>query len=495
MEVHIVKGRVSQDIPVVVLGYLNEENWVNAGGKEWKNFRSKMQSEGFRGNLAEGFTWGGGGLSAGRLIALGLDRREECRPDALRRAGGRLARLSQTHRFKEVFLEWPDRGLEGDDHENLRAFLQGVFLGNYRYDRFKTQKKDESPGRLEVLHLCVPSRLKTFAQSCILETKKYTEAVFLARDLVNGPPSRVTPRVLAEEARRMARANRYALSVFGKSHLHRMGMEALLGVNRGSAEEPFLIHLRYRPPGGAKRKVALVGKGITFDSGGLSLKPAGSMETMKMDMAGAAAVLGVFHRLAEFHPKVEVHGIIPTTENMPGAAAYKPGDVLRAYNGKTIEVLNTDAEGRLILADALSYAVEQKVDAVIDMATLTGAVIIALGTRITGAMTNARDLWRGLRQAMEEEGEAFWELPLPKDYEADIRSRIADVKNLGAGREAGSIAGGLFLKEFVGDTPWVHLDIAGTAYYEKDYPALPHTPFGATGVMVRSLLTYLRKKG
>jgi len=238
-----------------------------------------------------------------------------------------------------------------------------------------------------------------------------------------------------------------------------------------------------------------VGKGITFDSGGLSLKPAGSMETMKMDMSGAAAVLGVFSQITKLKPNVEVHGIIATTENMPGGKAYKPGDVLKAMNGKTMEVLNTDAEGRLVLADALSYAVNQKVDAIIDMATLTGACIIALGWLISGAMTNDPKLLDRLKEATDAEGERIWEMPLVEEYRNDIKSRVADIKNIGGGRDAGTIIGGLFLQEFVGDTPWIHLDIAGPAYPEKEYPSIPYLgAHSGTGLMVRSLLTFLKNE-
>jgi leucyl aminopeptidase len=216
------------------------------------------------------------------------------------------------------------------------------------------------------------------------------------------------------------------------------------------------------------------------------------METMKMDMSGGAAVLGVFSQIAQFKPGVEVHGIVPTTENMPGGKAYKPGDVLKAMNGKTMEVLNTDAEGRLILADGLSYAVRQKPDEIIDLATLTGACVVALGSLISGALSNEPKLLAKFQAATEAEGERIWEMPLVKEYRDDIRSKVADIKNIGGGREAGTIIGGLFLQEFVGDTPWIHLDIAGPAYLEREYPALPYLSYGGTGLMVRSLLTFLR---
>jgi len=239
----------------------------------------------------------------------------------------------------------------------------------------------------------------------------------------------------------------------------------------------------------AKKTIALVGKGITFDSGGLSLKPAQSMETMKDDMSGAAAVIGVFKALAELRPPVEVRGYLAIAENMPGGRAQKPGDVIKAHNGKTIEVLNTDAEGRLVLADALSYAAAQKPDLIIDIATLTGACVVALGHLIAGVMTNAPEQAKKLIAASKSTGEQFWELPLPKEYKKDIKSKIADVKNIGARRgEAGTLIGGLFLQEFVGETPWVHLDIAGPSWTDSD---LPYCPTGGTGHPVRTLLHYL----
>jgi leucyl aminopeptidase len=330
------------------------------------------------------------------------------------------------------------------------------------------------------------------AQTALKTAESYCEGAVLARDLINGPPSDVTPKVLADTARKIAKGKGIQLKVYDKKALKRMGAGGILGVNIGSSQEPFLIHLHYKPSGKPKKSIAIVGKGITFDSGGLSLKPAGSMETMKMDMSGAAAVLGVFSQLSRFKPNVEIHGIIPTTENMPGGKAYKPGDVLKALNGKTMEVLNTDAEGRLILADALSYAVRQKADEIVDMATLTGACVVALGSLVSGAMTNNPKLLERVKKSTLSTGESIWELPLVKEYREDIKSKVADIKNIGGGREAGTITAGLFLQEFVGDTPWVHLDIAGPAYLEREFPALPYLSHGGTGLMVRSLLTFLR---
>jgi len=474
---------------LVLLAWEKEEGFLNAPGKAWDALRKVLEQEGFAGKESQG-AFAHTGKGSPKVYALGLGSREKATSETFRRAGGRLARKARESRQEEVVLEWP-RSFRGG---RLKAFLEGVLLGSYQFTRYKTQRED-LPSGLRSLSLQVPSGSKAEAKEAIRLAESYCAGAILARDLINGAPSDVTPRVLADAARKMAKG-KVRVKVYGKSDLKRMGAGGLLGVNIGSAQEPYLIHLHYRPKGGAKRgkgPVAIVGKGITFDSGGLSLKPAGSMETMKMDMSGAAAVLGVFSQLNALAPAVEVHGIIATTENMPGGRAYKPGDVLKAMNGKTMEVLNTDAEGRLILADALSYAVRQKPGAIIDMATLTGACIVALGWLVTGAMGNDPKLLGELGAASEEEGERLWELPLVEEYRNDIKSRVADIKNIGGGRDAGTIIGGLFLQEFVGETSWVHLDIAGPAYPERDYPTIPYLgSFAGTGWMVRSLLTFLR---
>ncbi|MEK7656666.1 MAG: M17 family metallopeptidase, partial [Elusimicrobiota bacterium] len=292
---------------------------------------------------------------------------------------------------------------------------------------------------------------------------------------------------LAEAAKGLAGSG-VTVRVIEKEEAADLRLGSFLGVARGSVHPPALVHLIYKPKG-AKKKIALVGKGITFDSGGLSLKPPQGMETMKCDMAGAALVLGVFKVLARLKPKVEVHGYAVMTYNLPAADAYKPGDVLRARNGKTIEVLNTDAEGRLVLADALCLAAEEKPDAIVDFATLTGAVLIALGSSVTGAMTNDKALLARLSSASRLADEPLWELPLPKEYEENIKGKIADLQNIGKVRgEAGTLIGGLFLREFVGSVPWVHLDIAGTAWTDSEKP---YCPAGGTGAPVRTVLEYL----
>jgi len=485
----------SKSIPTsrVLFAFEGEEGFANLTGSAASKVRKEIAKDGFKGRESEG-TWvtPQGLPGTERALVVGLGSREKCRTESYRRAGGRAARIALASRQARLAVAWPDRGLKGVVSEIAQAFAEGLLLGSYRYTRYKTRPEDKVPPMESVVFLASAGTVGQVRKA--LDTASlYVEGVWMARDLINGAPSDVTPKVLVDNARLIAKANKgVTLKVFGKKELQKMGAGGLLGVNRGSAEEPYLIHLHYKPQGTPKKSVALVGKGITFDSGGLSLKPAGSMETMKMDMSGAAAVLGTFLNIAALAPKVEVHGVIATTENMPGGRAYKPGDVLTALNGKTMEVLNTDAEGRLVLADALTYAERQKPDAMIDMATLTGACVIALGALVAGLLTNDAALAERIKAAAESEGEPLWEMPLVAEYRADIRSKVADIKNIGGNREAGTIIGGLFLQEFVEKTPWVHLDIAGPAWLDRDFPACPHLLPGGTGFMIRSLLAFLR---
>ena len=314
------------------------------------------------------------------------------------------------------------------------------------------------------------------------------EATVLARDLVNEPANALTAAALATSARTLARAGGLRVRVYDRPGCERMGMGAFLGVNRGSEEPPRFIHLAYRPGRRVRRRIALVGKGITFDSGGLDLKTAEGMERMKGDMSGAAAVLGVMKVLPRLGPPVEVHELIAATDNMPSGSATKPGDVLRAMNGKTIEVNNTDAEGRLTLADAIGYARKVvKPDEIVDVATLTGAVAIALGPLCAGAMSNDEGLQQRILEAGQRAGERIWPLPLIDEYREGLKSEVADIRNTGP-RGGGAITGGLFIKEFAETTPWVHLDIAGVAFTDKE---LPYAPKGGVGFGTRTLLTYL----
>ena len=358
--------------------------------------------------------------------------------------------------------------------------MGGAALAGYRFTSFKSEPR---ACRLESLTVVAEGE----AAVGVERGARLAEAVMLARDLINTPAAEMTPARLAEVAAEVVeREGGLALTVLDETAIAVERLGGLLGVAAGSHQPPRLLEIVYEPPD-ARGAVALVGKGVTFDSGGLSIKPADGMETMKTDMSGAAAVLAAMSTLPAFGPDVKVVAIIPATENMPGGRATKPGDVLRIRNGKTVEVLNTDAEGRLILADGLSLAVEAGVDAVVDVATLTGACKVALGTRVAGLMGNHDGWVAQVRAAAERAGEQVWPLPLPDDYRRQIDSEVADVKNIG-GRWAGALTAGLFLREFVGDVPWAHLDIAGPARSEDDEGYLSK---GGTGFGVRTLVELL----
>jgi leucyl aminopeptidase len=351
--------------------------------------------------------------------------------------------------------------------------IMGTAIANYRFDKYKTKKEN----RIEEIYL-----VKDFPQ--IEHTKFITEAMDFTRDLANEPAAYATPSKLAEIAQSF---DGIETKVFEKEQIKQMGMGAFYAVSKGSEEPPKFIHMKYTSPTPLKR-IAIIGKGLCFDSGGLDLKPASSMLTMRDDMSGAACVLGIMKVLSKLKPDIEVNGIIAACENMPGCDAYKPGDILTAKNGKTIEVDNTDAEGRLTLADALCYACELGVDEVIDIATLTGACMVALGTAASGIMGNNSEFINEIIKMGKLSGEKFWELPMWQEYRDNMNSDIADMKNTGT-RYGGASAAGMFLKEFVtDDVKWAHLDVAGTAFLEN-----PHKEFGkgATGVGVRTLLNYI----
>ncbi|MBM4297327.1 MAG: leucyl aminopeptidase, partial [Deltaproteobacteria bacterium] len=373
-----------------------------------------------------------------------------------------------------------------DPDATAGAIVEGALLAAYQFNKYRSHSKAaEGPGALTLFR----SGLKaTSALRNALEVAQaLAPSVFLARDLVNEPPSVATARFLGARAREHCRGRGLTVEVWNKKKIAAMKLNGLLAVNRGSLEEPRFIKIHYRPAGKAKKRVALVGKGITFDSGGLSLKPSKSMETMKLDMAGGAAVIATMACLPKLGLDIEVSGYVPTTDNLPGHNAQKPGDVIRYLNGKTIEVLNTDAEGRLILADALALAATEKPDYMINLATLTGACMTALGTQVGGLFSNHQPLADDLLSASQAAGEKLWQLPLVKEYKELIKSSVADMKNIG-GAHGGAITAALILQEFVGTTPWAHLDIAGPAFAESDNALGPK---GGTGFGVRTLVKFL----
>ncbi len=439
--------------------------------------RSVIDAATFEGKAGQVFSTRAGDS---QLIAIGLGAQGEVTVDAVRRASAQFVRSAGGFSSANLSLDAAGLGLDAD--AAAQGVSEGLLLGSYKYTEFKSAP---TPPKLETVS--VPGA----SAKGLEDGKVIAEAVYMARDLINGPPSHSTPRRIAQVAQEVADRHGLAIRVLDEGEIEREGLGGLLGVSRGSDEPPRLIELTYEPEGGADKAIALVGKGITFDSGGLSLKPAAGMMTMKTDMSGAAAVLGAMSTVTTVKPAVKVVGIICATENLPGPKATKPGDVLKARNGKTMEVLNTDAEGRLVLADGLSLAVEAGVDAIVDVATLTGACVVALGNEFAGLMTNNDEFGQVVRSAADRAGENVWPLPLPKQYRKHIDSEIADIKNIGAaGGAAGALSAGLFLKEFVGETPWVHLDIAGPARSESDdaYIAKGGTAFGT-----RTLVELVRR--
>jgi leucyl aminopeptidase len=439
----------------------------------------RLRAGGFRGRTDELLVYHGA-----RSIAL-LGRGSGTDVGAWRRAGGRGRQEAEHQRARRVGVYLGPAATP----ETVAAFAEGFLLSGYRFLRYASDPARRP--RVESLVVVseaierVPAVRAALGgvEACLTE-------VFRARDLVNEPASVKTPRYLAAQAQALAaEVKGLKAEVWSPPRLAREGLAGLLAVARGSREEPRFIQLRWVGRG-ARTRVALIGKAITFDSGGLSLKPPKSMETMKYDMAGGAAVLGAVAVAARLGLAIDVTAYVPATENLPGGRAQKPGDIIRFLNGKTVEVLNTDAEGRLVLADALALACRRKPSAIVDLATLTGACRVALGTQMAAVMGNDQSLVQQLIDAGRSAGEPLWQLPLVTDYRDELKSPVADLKNVSAGGEGGSIIGGLFLQEFVDGAPWAHLDIAGPAFAEKD---LPHAPRGGTGFGVRLLVHYLRE--
>lgn len=428
-----------------------------------------------------------GALPFGRLMLVGLGKKEQLKLESWRAAASKAAQTCRGLRVEGFALSLQDAcGPEVGKEALAVAAVEGALLGLYRFAGYKKEQLDE-PDPKEMV-LLPGGRTGGRVTKAVEEAVLVCEAVCWVRDLVSQPANHLTPARLAEQAALMAKSVGLNCTVLQEEELRSLNMGGILGVASGSKEPPRLIVLEYGKSLKAAPTLALVGKGITFDSGGISLKPAEKMDQMKDDMAGGAVVLGVMQAAARLKLNLHLVGIIPATENLPSGSAYKPGDVLNTMSGKSIEVTNTDAEGRVILADALSYALRFKPALVIDLATLTGACIVALGDQIAGLMGTHQEAMEQLKKAGEATGEEVWPLPLKEEYEELIKSDVADVKNSG-GREAGAIQGGLFLKKFVGETPWVHLDIAGPVWTDKERP---YRPKGATGFGVRLLVEFLR---
>lgn len=419
---------------------------------------------------------------AKRVLMIGMGKGEEV--ETLRRAGAIGVKKAEKTDVSSLTI-WTDLWDGKVAPEFGQGLLEGVVMGGYRLDAFKSDAPKKTLKKVIVQ-----------SNAGFNRGAKRGEIIgggnIFARRLQDSPANKMRPRDLASEAKKIAgRSNRITAKVMTEKEMKSRGMGSLLSVSQGSSEPAYLIHLIYKPAKKAKKKVCLVGKGLTFDCGGISIKPSARMDEMKYDMSGGAAVLGTFQALVDLEPDVEVHGLVPTSENMVDAGAVKPGDLVTASNGLTIEVLNTDAEGRLILADALAYAQKTiKPNAMIDLATLTGAMVVALGHEITGGMGNNEDLLNELVESGKVTSEAVWPMPITDFHKEDMKGRVGDLKNIGSpSTGAGSCTAGAFLSYFVGDIPWVHLDIAGSAWgaTDRDYQGGPV----GTGVGVRLLLDFL----
>src|SRR5436305_1934831 len=422
----------------------------------------------FKGSIGQILTiYPMGKLAAQRIIVVGLGAQAKVDVPSMQWASAIVARHLQSTGAQHIVmaLQWETEQFSLS--QGVQAQVEGVLLGSYAFRKYQHNSEKNSKN-ITQLHIFVDSAEKADLAYAIHKGQALAQGTNFARDLVNEPPCVLTPKELANRASTMARDFGLECEIWEKEKIQELRMGGLLAVSQGSAEPPYFIILRYRgAPESTEKGLALVGKGITFDTGGISIKPAERMDEMKGDMGGAAAVLGAMHAIAELKPQTNVTAFVPTCENMPSGTAYRPGDIVRIMNGKTVEIVNTDAEGRLILADALSYATQEGFSPIIDLATLTGAVVVALGHTMTGLFSNDEPLTNEIVAAGRTVGEKFWPMPMDDEYQESIKSDIADIKQTG-GRPAASITAAKILEHFVGSAKWAHLDIAGTSYVDSN---------------------------
>lgn len=424
-----------------------------------------------------------GRLTPSYVLIVGLGDAKKFTLDVARKCGASIQSAARQVGAHSAAAEIAGAGLNGlSAAECAQAITEGALLNSYAFSRYKKQE----PAALKSLALIVGEKTSVLAIGKAVTTAELlAEGVCLARDMINTPASDMTPKTLADQAKK---SRGVTTRVHDLNAIRRMKMGSFLSVAQGSTKNPpYFIEMHYRPKGKAKKRVAIIGKGVTFDTGGYSIKPAKSMETMKDDMSGAAAVISVMSIISRLSPDVEVSAYVAATENMVDGFAQRPGDICTAMDGTTIEVLNTDAEGRLTLADAILYAKKNKPDYVIDMATLTGACMVSLGLLYSGIMGNDDELVAKLIDSGKQSGENIWRLPLPEEYKEEIKSPVADLKNVG-GAWGGTLTAGLFLEHFAAGTKWAHIDVAGPAWTDKP---LPYTPRGGTGIMVRTIARFL----
>ncbi len=485
MEIY-AKNPAESRADVVITGFFEDDKTLNdiqSGlDEKFDNAVSKkiLEIEGFKGKYLETFVLPLEGL---KIMAVGLGKKEEFNTDKVREIAAKtIKQAEKLSKNKIAAFNIQNNGNMCCCKISHNTAL-GAIIGEYDFDKYKTKKNEEKINEVEIFH-CKPEKMAL----AIEQAKTIGEAMNFTKDLIFEPAEYATPAKISEIAAELAKENNLEIKVFNKDELKSMNFNAFLAVGQGSVQEPKFIHLKYTPEN-PKKKIAIIGKGITFDSGGLDIKPPASMLTMRTDMSGCACVLGVMKAIAKIKPDVEVHALSALCENMPSGSSYKVGDVLVAKNGKTIEVDNTDAEGRLTLADALAYADELNVDEVIDVATLTGAVIVALGNTITGIMGNDDSLIDELIEDGKEVGENLWKMPVLDDMQDNLKSDIADMRNTGS-RYAGASVAARFLSNFTKAKKWAHLDIAGTAFIDKPYKELDK---GATAAMVRTLVKHITK--
>ncbi|MEW9122677.1 MAG: leucyl aminopeptidase [Thermotaleaceae bacterium] len=491
MKIHIMKeSMISLAVDSVILGIYEGTKRLEGEAKEIDHklggiLEQMLSLEEFLGKkMEQQIIHTLGRIAPKKIILIGLGSEEKVNEEAIRNVIGQGIRTAQRIGSKTTAIYLGEALEKKMCPISLgESIAEGAFMSLYRFDKYKTQKEEKKEKLEEIYFFKTYEAEDEQLQKGVDRGIILAQSVNLARDLVNEPGNGMTPRDLAEIASKIALKHGMDIEVLEKEDMEGLGMNAFLGVSKGSAEPPKLIFLEYKGRKDTDEKIAFVGKGITFDSGGISIKPAAGMEEMKDDMAGAAAVIGAMDAIGGLKPEINIIAVIPACENLPSGTAQKPGDVVKSMNGKTIEIINTDAEGRLILADGISYAMHRGAQKIVDIATLTGACVVAFGHVTTGALTNNDGLWKNLQEASEKAGEKIWQMPAFEEYKELLKSDVADIKNTG-GRWAGMITAGLFIEAFVENKPWVHIDIAGTVASQKDNG---YRVKGPTGVGVRTL--------
>ena len=493
MKINIISGNLTKISTPIIVVYVfkndkNNELLIELDNALNGTINEIIKSKIFEGNFGEFFPiYTNNKISSNYILLVGLGSKKTIKLETLRLISGEVINQVKKLRFNkyvQILNNYKDISLE----DSLKAIIEGKELASYSFNKFKSNLNKFSK-EINELNLFSQSKKINKLKEIVVITQKITDAVNIARNIANTPGSNMTPSIISRYTSDMAKKYNLYCKVFGIKELTKIGMGGLLSVSKGSKESPKMIMLEHHKNN--KSPIVLIGKGVTFDSGGISIKPSDKMDQMKYDKSGATSVIATMQAIAALNLKLHVIALIPLTENLPSGSAYKPGDVITHYNKKTSEVINTDAEGRLILADALSYATKFKPQAIIDLATLTGACIIALGSQASGLFTNNKQLNRKIQKSADNTHEKVWLMPLWDEYNNQIKSNIADIKNTG-GRSAGAITAAIFLSHFVDKYPWAHIDIAGTAWTSDDgIKPKSYNPKGATGIGVRLLINLL----